>query len=119
MEWSGYSFDEGTIDYDTSRLQPQPSTSSLSRQFTKKAHQTITVDPSASINDTPEENIYETIEELGQQQPQVMNHPPHAPPMEEPIYLDQPSCSSTYGRIGKFNLANVEFNIMSKLFSVY
>lgn len=46
------------------------------------------------------ENIYETIEDMRQQQ---IHQPQPQPEQEDPIYdlnLDQPSCSSTYGRIG-------------------
>lgn len=91
-----HSAEEGAVGYDSS-LQSQPSTS-LSRQHNENMYVPMCIDPSASSDDIAGgENIYETIEEVRLRQ-HAMNHQS----MEEPIYLDQLSCSSTYGRIGKF-----------------
>lgn len=103
----GNSCEEGAVGYDTS-LQQQPSTS-LSRQANDGVYEPICVDRNASTAEEEEddENIYETIEEIRQQQhlqqQHALNHPTLAPPMEEPIYFDHLSCSSTYGRIGETN----------------
>lgn len=107
MEENSNSAEEGAVGYDTS-LQPQPSTS-LSRQLNDNIYEPICLDPNASSDDiAEEENIYETIEEVRLRQQHALNH---QPPMEEPIYLDQLSCSSTYGRIGKsvFILSNIKW----------
>lgn len=66
-----------------------PSTSS----HPDNIYETICLDPNASHD---HENIYETIEDVRHQQMQLQQ----PPEIEEPLYLDQPSCSSTYGRIG-------------------
>lgn len=74
---------EGAVGYDV-----QPSTSSQSDNI----YEAICLNPSASHD---HENIYETIDDVRQRQQHQQ-----PPEMEEPLYLDQPSCSSTYGRIG-------------------
>lgn len=73
---------EGAVGYDV-----RPTTSS-----DENIYEAICMEPSASQDD---ENIYETIEDIRRQQRQLQQ-----PEIEEPLYLDQPSCSSTYGRIG-------------------
>lgn len=79
---------EGAVGYDL-----HLTTSSHFENF----YETICNDPNASTEEM--ENIYETIEDLRHQQ----IHQQPQPEQEDPIYdlnLDQPSCSSTYGRIG-------------------
>lgn len=80
---------EGAVGYDV-HLTTSP--------HLENFYETICNDPSASTEEM--ENIYETIEDIRQQQ---IHQPQPQPEQEDPIYdlnLDQPSCSSTYGRIG-------------------
>lgn len=117
MEDGSNSAEEGAVGYDAS-LQSQPSTS-LPRQPNDNIYEPICIDPNASSDDIAGgENIYETIEEVRlQQQQHAMNHQSHQQSIEEPIYLDQLSCSSTYGRIGKSSTCNILYMIVVHNFS--
>ncbi|KAG5875410.1 hypothetical protein JTB14_030937 [Gonioctena quinquepunctata] len=74
---------EGAIGYETRQ----------SLGYRENIYETICNEPSASSNN--DENIYESIKEVRQRRIDSQ--------LDEPVYdlnIDQPSCSSTYGRIG-------------------